>query len=169
MYRNNLMNRMTNICSSLIIKKHIVMKSNFLIVCSLLLVQFSFAQQVEREVYHIPGHENVENGIGYSHAIKVGKTLFIAGTVDGQHDDMENQIKTIYKYVEDTLEHYGASSADIVKENIYTTDLEEFKKNMGLRKSFYDEGKFPTSTWVQVERLFIPKLKVEIELIAVVE
>nr|WP_298994888.1 RidA family protein [uncultured Allomuricauda sp.] len=145
------------------------MKASYLLIGSILLAQLSFSQQVERKVYHIPGHENVENGIGYSHAIKVGKTLFIAGTVDGQHDDMEAQIKTIYKYVEDTLKHYGASTADIVKENIYTTDLDEFKKNMGLRKSFYKEGKFPTSTWVQVERLFIPKLKVEIELIAVVE
>lgn len=133
----------------------------------LALIQFSLAQEIKREVYQIPGHEKVEDMIGFNQAIKVGNTIYISGTVDGLHDDMESQIKTIYKYVEETLKHYGASPSNIVKENVFTTNLEEFKKNFSLRKAFYTEGEYPTSTWVEVKGLFIPKLKVEIEFIAV--
>lgn len=143
------------------------MKSFITITFCLALFQFSFGQQTKREVYHIPGHEKVENMVGFNQAIKVGNTIYISGTVDGLHKDMESQIKTIYKYVEETLKHFGASSSNIVKENVYTTNLEEFKKNIALRKAFYKKGKYPTSTWVEVKGLFIPVLKVEIEFIAV--
>ncbi|OEK02895.1 hypothetical protein BFP97_15785 [Roseivirga sp. 4D4] len=121
----------------------------------------------ERKEYHIPGHEEVENMIGYTHAIKVGNTLYISGTVDGQSADMAAQMKKIYEYVNETLIHYGITPAAIVKENIYTTDIDEFKKHIPVRKAFYRGGIFPTSTWVQVERLFIPQLKVEMEFVAV--
>ncbi len=143
------------------------MKKIYVIVLCLFVCEVVSAQKNKHEVYHIPGHEQVEESIGYSHAIKVGKTLYISGTVDGIHDDMASQINTIYQYVEETLKNYGATSANIVKENIFTTNLDEFKENMMARKEFYDDGSFPTSTWVQVERLFIPKLKVEIEFVAV--
>ncbi len=133
-----------------------------------LMFQPSFAQDKNREVYRIPGHENVENMIGFNQAIKVGNTLYISGTVDGLHEDMESQITTIYKYVEETLKNFDATSVNIVKENVFTTNLEEFKKHIALRKKFYNENQFPTSTWVEVKSLFIPKLKVEIEFVAVI-
>lgn len=120
----------------------------------------------QRNEYHIPGHEEVEKGIGYTHAVQVGKTLFISGTVDGIHDDMKSQMETIYKYVNETLDNYGINTSAIVKEIIYTTDIDGFKAQIPVRKAFYKDGAFPTSTWVQVERLFIPKLKVEMEFIA---
>jgi len=123
-------------------------------------------QKVEKEVFHIPGHENVEEYIGYNHAIKVGKTIYVSGTVNGMTDDMESQLKAIYQRLNETLEHYGITTENVVKEVIYTTNLDEFKKFMPMRKEFY-KGSYPTATWVQVDRLFIPKLTVEIELIAV--
>ena len=132
------------------------------------ILQFSFAQENKREEYHIPGHEDIENMIGFNQAIKVGNILYISGTVDGLHEDMESQIKTIYKYIEETLKNFNATSTNIVKENVFTTNLEEFKKHIELRKAFYKKDKFPTSTWVEVQKLFIPKLKVEIECIAVI-
>ena len=124
------------------------------------------AQKLEKDIFHIPGHENVEEYIGYNHAIKVGKTVYISGTVNGMTDDMESQLKAIYQRLNETLENYGITSENVVKEVIYTTSLDEFKTHIPLRKEFY-KGNYPTSTWVQVDRLFIPKLTVEIELVAV--
>ncbi|MEM9363185.1 MAG: hypothetical protein AAGA43_11145, partial [Bacteroidota bacterium] len=45
------------------------------------------AQKLEKDIFHIPGHENVEEYIGYNHAVKVGKTVYISGTVNGMTDD----------------------------------------------------------------------------------
>ncbi|MEL7123140.1 MAG: Rid family hydrolase [Bacteroidota bacterium] len=124
------------------------------------------AQKLKKDIFHIPGHENVEEYIGYNHAVKVGKTVYISGTVNGMTDDMESQLKAIYQRLNETLENYGITTENVVKEVIYTTNLDEFKTYIPLRKEFY-KGNYPTATWVQVDRLFIPKLTVEIELVAV--
>ena len=55
--------------------------------------------------------------------------------------------------------------ADVVKENVYTTDLEAFKKTKDVRKTFYGAN-LPASTWVEVRRLFLQTFVVEIELVA---
>ncbi len=124
-------------------------------------------QDLEKEIFHIPGHENVESYIGYNHAMKIGNTVYISGTVNGMTDDMESQLKAIYKRLNETLEHYGMTSKNVVKEVVYTTNLDEFKTFIPLRKTFYKDGAYPTASWVQVDRLFIPKLTVEIELVAI--
>ena len=49
--------------------------------------------------------------------------------------------------------------------NVYTTDLDAFEKSKDIRKRFYGDS-LPAATWVQVQRLFLPSLVVEVELIA---
>ena len=100
-------------------KKVILLSTVLILVLSINL----YAQK--RKEYHIPGHENVEEMIGYTHAIKVGKTLYISGIVDGLHDDMKTQMETIYQYLDETLDAYGMRPDNIIKENIYTTNLDE--------------------------------------------
>ena len=149
-------------------KTQIKMKKSFLILTVLFLSTIcTFGQN--REEFHLPDHEQVEDMIGYTHAVKIGSTLYISGTVDGRGEDMKSQMTKIYQSVDKTLQNYGVTSSAIVKENIYTTDLESFKEQIPLRKGFYKEGIYPTSTWVQVERLFIPQLLVEMEFMAIVE
>jgi enamine deaminase RidA (YjgF/YER057c/UK114 family) len=53
----------------------------------------------------------------------------------------------------------------VVKENLYTTDIEAMKKYNDVRKAFY-KGDFPAATWVQISRLYMADAKLEIELIA---
>ena len=60
---------------------------------------------------------------------------------------------------------FGATFENVVKENLYTTDIDEMKKFNYVRKKFYNND-FPAATWVQVERLYMPDAKLEIELIA---
>ena len=70
--------------------------------------------------------------------------------------------------LEKCLKAYGASSKDVVKETLYTTDIEAMKKQTDARREFY-KGDFPAATWVQVSRLYEQEAKVEIELVAVVK
>ena len=53
----------------------------------------------------------------------------------------------------------------MVKENLYTTDIEAVKQNNHVRKAFY-KGDFPAATWVQIPRLYMQQATIEVELVA---
>ena len=119
------------------------------------------AQGIEKKKFHI--NKNGEDQIGYAQAVKVGRTLYISGSVGG--GNIAKAVTDVYDELRKTLEAYGASFANVVKENVFTTDLEAFKSQGGIRKKYYNED-FPAATWVQVDRLYSPELTVEVELIA---
>jgi 2-iminobutanoate/2-iminopropanoate deaminase len=110
-------------------------------------------------------HKAGEDDAGYAQAVKVGNTIYISGTVAG--GDMQAQVKGIYERLQKTLENYGATFANVVKENVYTTDIEELKKHNEIRKAFY-RNQYPAATWVEIRRLYMEQAKLEVELIAVV-
>jgi len=105
-----------------------------------------------------------EDDIGYRQAVRVGNTLYISGTVGS--GEMPAAIREAYRSLEQTLRHYGLSFQHVVKENIYTTQLEALKANLAIRREFYGKD-FPAATWVQVARLYDPAHVIEVELIAV--
>jgi 2-iminobutanoate/2-iminopropanoate deaminase len=117
---------------------------------------------IEKQCFHL--NEAAEKDIGYCQAIRVGNNLYISGTA-GQ-GDMGLAIRSVYDRLQKTLEANGLSFADVVKENVYATDLDAFIQNKELRKNFYGQ-EFPVATWVQVQRLYGPSLVVEVELTAV--
>ena len=100
---------------------------------------------------------------GYAQALKVDNVLYISGTVS--REVTPEGIKRVYSTLEKTLQHFGASFQNVVKENLYTTDIETMKQNNAARKEFY-KGDFPAATWVQISRLFMADAKLEVELIA---
>ena len=100
---------------------------------------------------------------GYAQAVKVDNVLYISGTV--AREVTPEGIKRLYSNLERTLQHFGASFQNVVKENLYTTDIEAMKQYNAARKEFY-KGDFPAATWVQISRLFMAEAKLEIELIA---
>ncbi len=107
-----------------------------------------------------------EKQVGYSQVTQVGKTLYLAGLTSGKAD-FEAQLKDIYTRIESILSEYNVGTERIVKEVIYTTDIEQLKAATELRKSYYKKQKYPASSWVQVSALFQPGLKIEIEVVAV--
>jgi 2-iminobutanoate/2-iminopropanoate deaminase len=100
---------------------------------------------------------------GYAQAVKVDNVLYISGTVALEVNP--EGIKRVYQGLERTLKHYGATFQNVVKENLYTTDIEAMKRYNDVRKAFY-KGDFPAATWVQISRLYMAEAKLEIELIA---
>ncbi|MNI15216.1 Enamine/imine deaminase [compost metagenome] len=60
---------------------------------------------------------------------------------------------------------FGTTFQHVVKENLYTTDIEAMKKYNDVRKQFYNND-FPAATWIQVQRLYMSDAKLEVELIA---
>lgn len=117
---------------------------------------------LDRKTYNL--HPDGENRYGYAQAVLVGSTLFISGTVH-PGATMAEQVAGIYKVLEKTLAHHGLTFQHVVKENVFTTDLNTFPQQNELRKQYYN-GVYPAATWVEVKRLLMPNALVEIELVA---
>lgn len=62
----------------------------------------------------------------------------------------------------------GASLADLVRTQTFTTDIDRFFENVDVRMKYFGES-LPTSTTVEVRRLSHPDFLVEVEAIAVIK
>ena len=109
---------------------------------------------------------NVQPTYGYTQMVRVGNTLYLSG-VTGR-GPMNESIESVYKRIEMQLRKAGADFKNVVKENLYTTDLDAVKANNAVRMKFYN-GEFPAATWVQVDRLFQPEYNLEVEVIAILD
>ena len=112
----------------------------------------------------------LEKQYGYSHAVKIGDDLKISGAVSMDDSgtivapgNMEQQMKNCYTDLEKILQHYGYTYDDVVAENIYTTNMEEFIKVSGFRNSIYKK-QFPTGTWLEVKGLAVKGQLIEIDM-----
>jgi 2-iminobutanoate/2-iminopropanoate deaminase len=117
---------------------------------------------IEKQKFHFG--KAGEDGAGYAQAVKVGKTIYISGTVGG--GEAASALTNVYNGLQKTLAFYGATFQNVVKENLYTTNIEEIKKHNDVRKKYYNSD-FPAATWVQIQRLYMETALVEVELVAV--
>jgi 2-iminobutanoate/2-iminopropanoate deaminase len=123
-----------------------------------------------KQVFHLNGFEK---DFGYSQAVLIDKTLYISGSVavDANGNlvapgDMAGQMRAAYTNIRRTLAAHGAGFQEVVKETIYTTNMDALLKASDLRFEYYDKERLPTASWVQVQRLADPGFLVEIEVIA---
>jgi len=89
-----------------------------------------------------------------------GKTLHVG--------DMRGQLNRVIDNLEEVLTAAGFGIADIVRLNIYTTDIEGFGANRNLiMDRLVRKGSRHASTLIGVARLARPQLLIEIEATAV--
>ncbi len=117
---------------------------------------------IKKEKYNW-GTGTQDTTAGYAQAIKVDNVIYISGTV--ARDVNPDGIKRVYDALEKTLKNYGATFQNVVKENLFTTDIEAMKRYNDTRKAYY-KGDFPAATWVQIPRLYMADARLEIELVA---
>ncbi|MBS0612595.1 MAG: RidA family protein [Proteobacteria bacterium] len=123
-----------------------------------------------KEVFHL---NNYEKDFGYAQAVLIDKTLYVSASVaaDAQGrliapGDMEGQLRAAYTNVQRSLEAHGVGFEQVVKESIYTTDMDAFLKAKDARLGFYDKDRLPAATWVQVQRLVDPGFLVAVDVVA---
>lgn len=115
------------------------------------------AQSLER--IHIHPYEK---DIGYAQIVRQGDHLYISGIV-GEGDSLEAQMLDIYRQLGQMLAPYGADTRHIVREVVYTRDIEALKAAIPARKVIFAHELYPASSWVQVDRLYDPHHLIEIE------
>ncbi len=113
----------------------------------------------------------------YSNCVRVraGSLLFISGQigtdVNGRlvgRDDVAAQANQALRNIELILKANGASMADVVKVTVYVTNMDYLDVIAPVRLKYFPEDG-PASAIVEVSRLALPDVKVEIEAIAALE
>ena len=116
--------------------------------------------KIERKMYN-----PWEAEIGYSQVVKAGNTVYISG-IASDKPTLEEQVEEVYLLIQNALKDNGLDMSSIVKQVIYTTDIEAYKKLGSASKKYFNENEYPSSTLVQVERLYSSSHMVEIEVVA---
>ncbi len=129
----------------------------------LLTINGQQGNEIKKEKWHWGDALKQDTTAGYVQVVKVDNMLYISGAV--ARDVTPDGITRVYKALEQSLKSFGATFQNVVKENLYTTDMEAMKKYNDARKAFY-KGDFPAATWVQISRLYMHDARLEVELIA---
>ncbi len=111
----------------------------------------------------------------YTHVIKVGPWVFIAGqTASNERGDVVGvgdpaaQVEQVFRNLAKAAESVGGALADIVKTTTYVVGEEHLGAVRAARAGRFGDAP-PTSTLVVVSRLARPEFIVEIEAVAYVE
>jgi enamine deaminase RidA (YjgF/YER057c/UK114 family) len=111
----------------------------------------------------------------YSHGIKVGSTLYVAGQVALDEDlrivgpgDAEAQARQTWKNIQTVVEAAGGKITDVVRVTTYVADLADVEAIHKVRREFFPDGDFPVATVVQAAKLGLPGLLLETEAFAVI-
>jgi 2-iminobutanoate/2-iminopropanoate deaminase len=126
-------------------------------------------------VEHIQPDGSPDNGGRYSHVVKVGPWIQIAGQTPSDVDgnvvgvgDPAAQVEQTFKNLEIALASVGGTLADVVKTTVYVVGQENMDAIRAARAGRFGD-KPPTSTLVVISGLARPEFMLEIEAIAYVE
>ena len=113
-----------------------------------------------------------ENQIGYSRAIKAGRTIEVSGTSAIDRDriiapgDPYQQTRFIIQKIERAINEAGGSLKDVVRTRIYVTNIRDWGAVGRAHGEFFKDIK-PATTMVEVTSLIDPNFVVEIEATAI--
>lgn len=112
---------------------------------------------------------------GYSHVVKDGHTVYIAGQVARDSNgntvgvgDAKAQAEQVFKNLEAALAAAGGNLSHIVKTNVFMTHREDIPAYRETRVKYLPKDNPPVSTLVLCSGLADPDFRIEIEAIAIV-
>ena len=109
----------------------------------------------------------------FTHVAKKGKFVFISGQTATSDADAGNldpgaQAERIFGYLKLAVEAAGGDMSDIVKINIFLTDLTQFPAILEWRPKYFGQP-YPAATCVVVDSMVRRELIMEIEAIAILD
>jgi enamine deaminase RidA (YjgF/YER057c/UK114 family) len=111
----------------------------------------------------------------YSHGIRIGETLYVAGQVALDEDlrlvgpgDAEEQARQTWRNIQAVVEAAGGKISDVVRVTTYVADLADVEAIHQVRREFFPDGDYPVATVVQAAKLGLPGLLLETEAFAII-
>ena len=108
----------------------------------------------------------------YSPAVRAGDFIYISGQVpvdpvsnQTMLGDIQQETRQVLNNINRILEGCGASRADVIKCQVYLSDVKDFAAMNEVYTEFFGEAK-PARTTIGVGALPLPGAKVEIDAIA---
>ena len=112
----------------------------------------------------------MEQAYGFSQAVKVGDTIYVAGQTAFGDDgivgvgDMAAQMREAYAAIGRVLAALAATHADIVEETLYVTDpMAAAMASLDVRGEVYGPDFEVASSLIGVQALGAPELMIEIK------
>lgn len=106
---------------------------------------------------------------GYSRAVAIGDTCWVAGTTDAGADgrsqhpgDIGGQTRAVLAVIEAALVEAGFALADVVRIRMFLTDMSRANEVMTVQSEVFASIR-PAATLVEVSALIDPTLLIEIE------
>jgi len=116
-----------------------------------------------------------EGPVGFSRAVRVGKMVFVSGTVgadaEGKAVDPHSayfQATKALQRIEEALKQAGAELRHVVRTRVYVTDITHWKQVAKAHGEFFGAIR-PATSMIEVSKLIGPDLLVEIEADAVID
>jgi 2-iminobutanoate/2-iminopropanoate deaminase len=128
--------------------------------------------------------EQTDHFMPYSPVVRVrpgGELLFLSGATAAPlyhahphvpeeidpPEDVAEQARLVMENLTRCLEAAGASWSDVVRTDLFVTDMNDQDK-IGAVMGEYFAGDFPASSLIEIKRLVDPRLKLEMNAIAVI-
>jgi len=106
---------------------------------------------------------------GYSRAIAVGDSCWVAGTTDAGPDgrsrhpgDVGAQTRAVLEIIEVALAEAGFELGDVVRTRMFVTDMTRWEEILAVHGAVFGEIR-PAATLVEVGALIEPSVLIEIE------
>ena len=109
----------------------------------------------------------------FTHVAKKGKFVFISGQTANPEAEEGNiepgpQAERVFGYLKSAIEAADGNMSDIIKINIFLTDLSQFPSILEWRPKFFEKP-YPAATAVVVNSMVRRDLIMEIEAIAILD
>lgn len=111
----------------------------------------------------------------YCQVVRAGSLVFVAGQVALDENwqvvglgDPLAQAEQVWRNLDRATVAAGGKVTDIVKITVFLADVRHAAAEMEVRARYFDKGRWPVCTQVQVANLGLPELMLEVDAFAIV-